>query len=89
MAEGRSFEIKRDRDIIGGESFKLACKHIYKAEDGIRRKAVLRGEKSYSVKLTVQDAVTVDTKQFFHKKHQNPFKVLYMEIIPYKISICQ
>jgi hypothetical protein len=62
MSERGRLQVKCHGNIIWLKLLQLLDEHINKAEYGIGGKSVLRRQKSYSVKLTVEYAIAVNTK---------------------------
>jgi hypothetical protein len=66
VSEGGSLQIKGNCNVIGSECVKLRKKHVQKAVDRLSKKSGGGGKRAYSVKLTVEDAVSVNCEKLWH-----------------------
>lgn len=62
MAEGRSVQVKRDRQVIRMKRLHLPLDHVDHTEERIGRKTVPIGERAHAVKCTVENTVPIHRK---------------------------
>ena len=67
VAERRLAAVEHDAERVRGLVVEQLLQDIQKAENGVRRRAVGRGERAHAVICAVHEAVAVDEHQFWHR----------------------